>query len=317
MNADYDVAIIGAGPAGLGAGVYAATEGLRTGIIESRSIGGQASLSARIDNYLGFPEGITGRSLTQRAVKQVRRYGGRIILDQVEALGTDPDGTRLLQLSHGRVISSHSLIIASGVQYRKLDVPGAGSFGVFYGASPVEAKRWEGKTVGIVGGANSAGQCAVHYATACKKILMFIRSEAGLEKGMSSYLIERVISLPNVEVRPASPILSIESRGNCMDVVTPSDRVRVDALFLFIGAEPRTEWLPCLRDGKGFIRTGLALDAEQAGGRLVLPHETSEDGVFAIGDVRQGSVKRVASAVGEGAAVVSELHQWLARKERV
>lgn len=304
-----DVVIVGAGPAGLGAGVYAATEGLSTLILEPFRVGGQASQSARIDNYLGFPDGISGKQLTERAVRQVKRYGGRIEQDRLTALGMD-DPYILCQLESGRVVPTRVAVLATGVQYRKLSIPGINTFGVFYGASPTEGASWRGKRIAIVGGANSAGQCAVHYSGFCNDVLLLVRADS-LDKGMSAYLRDRVLEQGNVKVMLQHEIVEIKGRGNCLDLILSNGKVeRVDGLFLFIGAEPKTDWLDgsIEKDAKGFLRTGLHVQYEN---RYILPHESSMKGVFVIGDVREGSVKRVASAVGDGAAVVSEIHQYL------
>jgi thioredoxin reductase (NADPH) len=306
----YDVVIVGAGPSGLGAGVYAATEGLSTLILEPFRLGGQASQSARIDNYLGFPDGVSGKQLTDRALKQVRRYGARIEQDRMVALGISEDGaSHLLQLESGKVEAARTVVLAVGVQYRKLNIPGINTFGVFYGAAPTEAPKWKGKRIAIIGGANSAGQCAVHYSNFCADILLLVRADR-LDKGMSAYLVDRVDSCKNVNVLLQHEVNEVVGKGHCLDLVMNDGRVEtVDGLFLFIGAEPKTDWLTQVeKDTRGFIRTGLHVQYES---RYILPHETSKGGVFAIGDVREGSVKRVASAVGDGAAVVSEIHQYL------
>lgn len=318
MQPDWDVVILGGGPAGLGAAVYSATEGLRTLIVEPRSLGGQAAQSARIDNYLGFPNGISGKQLTDRAIKQVKRYGGVHWQDKAVALGVhadleNSDITQLVQLESGKVVTSASVVLTLGVQYRKLSIPGVNSFGVFYGANPHEAGQWGGKKIAVVGGANSAGQCVAHYAGFCSDVYLLVR---GAQLDMSHYLVERIAGNGNVAVQLETQVVEINGKGNCLTLHLSDGReLEVDGLFLFIGADPHTQWVKeqgVMCDAKGFILSGLALARADTAG-VVLPHETSRVGVFTAGDVRQGTVKRVASAVGDGAAVVSEIHQYLRR----
>lgn len=300
---DYDVCIIGAGPAGLSAATYSTSEGLNTLVLEAERVGGQARLSAHIENVLGFPKGISGQKFTSAAEKQVKRFGGSFYMERVVALAADT--TRyLLQLSGGGMVAAKVVVVATGVQYRKLDVPGIRSFGVFYGADPAVGPLWEGKRVAIVGGANSAGQCAVHFSSFCAELLLLVRANT-LEKGMSTYLVDKISGCPNIVTRLASEVVRVEPAGVTLRIHLTSGEVEeVAALFLFIGAEPHTEWLDVAKDPKGFILTG-----KRAGAHL--PHGTSLSGVFAIGDVRSGSIKRIASAVGDGAAVVSEIHSYL------
>lgn len=310
----YDLIIVGGGPAGLGAAVYGATEGLSTLVVEASHIGGQASQSARIDNYLGFPDGISGRELTQRAKRQIKTYGGRFVREKAVALAHD-HGVHHVQLGSGRVLTGRTLLLSVGVQYRRLQVPGVDNFGVFYGASPHERRQWKGRKIAIVGGANSAGQCAVHYGESCSTIYLLVRGPA---LDMSHYLIQRIQGLSNVQVQNETEIKEIVGNGSRLTLhFTTGGELEVDGVFLFIGAEPYTKWLElggvkC--DEKGFVLSGLVWPHNPRG--VVFPHETSVGGVFVAGDVRSGTVKRVASAVGDGAAVVAEIHQYLARYGR-
>jgi thioredoxin reductase (NADPH) len=321
----YDLIVIGAGPAGLAAGVYGASEGLRTLIIEPLAPGGQAGSSSRIENYLGFPSGITGADLGRRAHAQASRFGAEFITQR--ATGMRIDGQyRFVQLADGREISSHCVLLAPGVQYRKLDIPGADRLagcGIYYGAALVEARACQGEEVYIVGGANSAGQVALHFAKYATKVTMLVRGD-GLSLTMSKYLIDEISRTSNIAIEARTQVLeafgnerleSLRLRGPAGDSQVPAT-----SLFVFIGAVPVTAWLPAciLRNDKGFILSGSDLRKD---GKLPdvwhetrepLLLETSVPGVFVAGDVREGSIKRVASAVGEGSIAVQFVHQYLA-----
>jgi thioredoxin reductase (NADPH) len=318
----YDVAIVGAGPAGLAAAVYGASEGLSVLVLDSRAFGGQAGASARIENYLGFPTGIAGMALMARAYNQAEKFGTEMAIpDEVVSLQDQsiPGGGRfLLGLSNGERVGARAVIVASGARYRRLDVENLAAFEgscVHYWVSPVEARLCAGQEVALVGAGNSAGQATVYLASQVAKVWVLVRGP-GLEASMSRYLIDRIAARPNVEVLTQTEVSALEGHGGVLEAIRwhqrPSGReVRrpIRHLFLFIGAEPNTEWLSqygVALDEKGFVRTDANLGR---GGR---PLETSRPGVFAIGDVRSGSVKRVAAAVGEGAQVVATLHAFLA-----
>jgi thioredoxin reductase (NADPH) len=318
----YDVAIIGAGPAGLAAAVYAASEGLSVMVLESHAFGGQAGASARIENYLGFPTGIGGRPLMARAFTQAQKFGAELAIpDEVVRFQCRPpgDGARFqLGLANDERVSARAVVIASGAKYRRLEVANLGAFegsGVHYWASPLEGKLCAGQEVALVGAGNSAGQAVVYLASQVAKVWLLVRGPS-LEAKMSRYLVDRITGLPNVEVLASTGVCALEGEGGIMKAIRwrnlPSGeetRRPIHHLFLFIGAEPNTAWLSqsdVALDDKGFVRTGADLE----NGRR--PLETSRDGVFAIGDVRAGSVKRVAAAVGEGAQVVATLHAFLA-----
>ncbi|PTW44407.1 thioredoxin reductase (NADPH) [Sphingomonas faeni] len=314
----YDVAIVGAGPAGLAAAVYAASEGLSVIVLDERAIGGQAGASARIENYLGFPTGISGQALAGRAFNQALKFGAEIAIPlTVEHLDCDEDrpaGDPLaLELPGDRRVQSRTVIVASGARYRRPDIPDLAEFegaGVSYWASPIEARLCEGEEVALVGGGNSAGQAVVFLAPRVKHLHLIVRRP--LAATMSKYLIDRIAALPNVTIRVGTEIVGLEGEG-ATGLTGAIFRQRSDGaetrcamrhLFLFIGADPNAGWLKgCVdTDEKGFIVTGAA----------ALPLQTSRAGVFAIGDVRAGSTKRVAAAVGEGAAVVAQIHSVLA-----
>ena len=316
----YDVAIVGAGPAGLAAAVYAASEGLSVIGLECRAFGGQAGASARIENYLGFPTGITGMALMARAFNQAQKFGAELAIpDEVVRLDRQPGTGRFqLGLANGETVAARAVVIASGAKYLRLNVANLAEFEgscVHYWASPVEGKLCAGQEVALVGAGNSAGQAAVYLASQVAKVQLIVRRPA-LGATMSSYLVERITSLPNVEVLTQTEVSALEGQAGVLDAVrwrhVPSGsemRRSLRHLFLFIGAEPNTSWLSgsdVALDGKGFVRTGAEL---QRGRR---PLETSVEGVFAIGDARAGSIKRVAAAVGEGAQVVATLHAFLA-----
>jgi thioredoxin reductase (NADPH) len=321
----YDIVVVGAGPAGLAAAVYGASEGLRTLVIEPEAPGGQAGSSSRIENYLGFPSGVTGAELGRRAHTQASRFGAEFVVQRATGLRIDGQ-YRFVKLADGREVSSHSVLLAPGVQYRKLDVPGAERLtgrGIYYGAALVEAVACKGEDVLVVGGANSAGQAALHFAKFANLVTMLVRSD-GLSASMSKYLIDEIAGTSNIVVRTRTQVMeamgeerleSVRLRGPDGDTQLPAS-----SLFVFIGAAPVTTWLPpcVLRDPNGFLLAGPDLRTE---GRL--PEfwkeqrepfllESSVPGVFVAGDVRHGSLKRVASAVGEGSIAVQLVHQYLA-----
>ena len=323
----YDVCIVGAGPAGLAAAVYAASEGLATIMVERQAPGGQAGQSAAIENYLGFPRGVTGEELTNRAVAQCKRFGAEIIVAR-DALGFEQRGmARAVTFGDGTAVEARSVIVASGVLYRMLTAPGLAELtgrGVYYGAAASDAKTVEGDDVYIIGGANSAGQAALNMAKFAHRVFMLVRSP-DLGSGMSQYLVDRITSAPNIEVVLNAEVTS--GRGDThLESIAIADRaagtereVSADWVFAFIGAMPRTEWLgpDVARDDKGFVITGhdLVGRTEQPRWPLERPPlllETTVPGVFAAGDVRLDSMKRVASAVGEGAMAVSLVHRYLA-----
>jgi thioredoxin reductase (NADPH) len=318
-----DLAVVGAGPAGLATAVYGASEGLSTIVIEREAIGGQAGTSSLIRNYLGFPRGISGGELTQRAYQQAWLFGTKYVLardvSHLRASGVD----RILTLSDGTEITARAVVIASGAAYRRLEVPGLERFvgaGVFY-TTPGDARFLKDKVLFVAGGGNSAGQAVVHLAKRARRVTLVVRGPS-LEEGMSDYLVQEIRRRPNVEVRLGTEV--VDGAGNgALDRVVIEDRARrtretaaTDALFLLVGVQPRTEWLSgtLQRDPKGFIVTGLDLDRASAAGnhgREPMPLETSMPGVFAVGDVRLGSTKRIASAVGEGAMAVQYVHRYL------
>jgi len=325
----YDLAIVGGGPAGLAAAVYGASEGLRTVIIEREAPGGQAGLSSRIENYLGFPSGLTGSDLARRAVAQAKRFGVEILTPQ-EAVGIRTEGPyRYLKLADGSEISCHVLLLAMGVQWRTLDVPGIDGLqgaGVYYGGGTSEAISCKGETVYVIGGANSAGQAAMHFSKFAEKVVMLVRGNS-LASTMSHYLIEQIAKTPNIEVWTQTSVVGVHGDARLSGITvlcSPSGETKqlpATSLFIFIGALPRTEWLGNVveRDERGFILSGPELihDGQKPASWTLTRDpsllETSVPGIFVVGDVRHGSVKRVASGVGEGAVVVQFMHQYLAK----
>ena len=323
----YDLAIIGGGPAGLGAAVYAASEGLKAVIIERAAAGGQAGQSSRIENYLGFPDGVAGDQLTDRARRQALRFGAELLTARTVSGLAARGPAREVTLDDGTVIRAHAVVLASGVSYRHLEASGADDLvgrGVFYGSASTQAAACDGDHVIIVGGANSAGQAAVFFSRHAAKVTMAVRGDS-LERSMSSYLIEQIAAIGNIEVRLHTTVLKCEGTDRLQCVtLTDADGVQqvVDAghLFVFIGAAPLTDWLPdtLVRDRAGFVITGPDLTAGGTRPRTWDlerdPYllESSIPGVFAAGDVRAQSVKRVASAVGEGALAVTLVHRYLA-----
>jgi len=315
----YDVVIVGAGPAGLAASVYAASEGLSVLVLDCRAFGGQAGASARIENYLGFPTGITGMALMGRAYNQAQKFGvDMAIPDEVQRLQTQRGGGGerfLLTLANMEQVRARTAVIATGAQYRRLEVDNLADFegsSVHYWASPLEGRLCAGQEVGLVGAGNSAGQAAVYLSSRAARVWLIARGP-GLDTSMSRYLVDRIAATSNIEVLTQTEVTALEGQDGILQAVRCRShrsggevKRAVRHLFLFIGAEPHTAWLSgsgVTLDGKGFVRTG---------GNMDRPLETCLSGVFAIGDVRAGSVKRVAAAVGEGAQVVAALHAYLA-----
>ena len=316
----FDVAVIGGGPAGLSAAVYATSEGLATYVLEKEAVGGQASTTSIIRNYLGFPGGISGQELSDRAFQQAWGFGVLFHLMR-EAESLNQAGDFVMELSDGREIRARAVVLAPGVAYRRLGIPTLEELvgaGVYYGAAVTEADTMTGKQVFVVGGGNSAGQAAVHLARYAKKVNVLVRTDS-LAESMSAYLITEIDSSDNIEVFYRTQVVGGGGQGRLERIELMRDGVseEIDAegLFVLIGGEPKTEWLPpeISRDRWGYVMTG---HNAQADGRWPLerspqPHETSLPGVFAVGDVRRGSVKRVASAVGEGSVVISQVHRFL------
>ncbi len=326
----YDVAVVGAGPAGLASAVYAASEGLSVLVVDERAFGGQAGASARIENYLGFPSGISGMALAGRAFNQALKFGAEIAIPlEVARLHCEdpeqkPRAPMRLEFTNGGGVRARTVVIATGARYRRPQISNLAAFegrGISYWASPVEAKLCEGEEVALVGGGNSAGQAVVFLAPKVKRLHLVVRGP-GLEASMSRYLIERITALPNVELHTGTEVIGLEGdEATGLAAAVFRDRstgathtCRMRHLFLFIGADPNASWLNrCVAvDGKGFVITGANGDGAAPNSRPLLPLETSRPGVFAIGDVRAGSTKRVAAAVGEGAAVVAQIHSMLA-----
>jgi thioredoxin reductase (NADPH) len=318
MDMTYDVAVVGAGPAGLATAVYAASEGLSVIVLDGSAMGGQAGASARIENYLGFPTGISGQELAARAFHQAIKFGAEVAVPLTVARLDCSSEPLQLQFAAGGALKANTVVIATGARYRRPDIEGLDGFegtAVSYWASPIEARLCAGQTVGLVGGGNSAGQAIVFLASYVTRMHVFVRRD--LSETMSRYLIDRIAVLPNVDVHVGSQIVGLNGDGagglESAAVHSMSNGLSqafaLRHLFLFIGAEPNADWLDgCVETDKdGFVQTGLN----------ALPHETSRPGVFAIGDIRSGSTKRVAAAVGEGAAVIAEVHAMQARQKPV
>ena len=321
----YDMTVVGAGPAGLAAAVYGASEGLKTLVIEPEAPGGQAGSSSFIENYLGFPSGVSGAELGRRAHAQASRFGAEFLTQR--ATGMRIEGQyRFVRLGDGREVSSHVVLLAPGVQYRKLAVPGADRLagcGIYYGAALVEAASCKDEEVYVVGGANSAGQAALHFSKYARRVTMLVRG-SGLAVTMSKYLIDEIERTSNIVVATGTQVIAAEGDGHleCLHLRGPAEEYKVSAtsLFVFIGAQPGVTWLPptILRDEHGFVLAGpdLRRDGKMPDAwretREPFLLETSVPGVFVAGDVRHGSVKRVASAVGEGSIAVQFAHQYLA-----
>jgi thioredoxin reductase (NADPH) len=323
----YDVVIVGGGPAGLGAAVYAASEGLRTVLVERQATGGQAGQSSRIENYLGFPDGVTGTQLTDRARRQAHKFGAEILTTR-DVIGLDVRASsRAVRFADGGDVAAHTVLLATGISYRKLDMPGADALtgrGVFYGSAATEAPACSGEEVYIVGAGNSAGQAAMFLSRHARRVTLLVRADS-LEQSMSYYLIRQIDETPNVDVRCTTEVIAVHGDDHleqltlCDTRAGTQETVRAGYLFVFIGAEPRTEWLEGVvaRDAKGFVLTGADLlrDGQRPRGwgldRDPYYLEASAPGVFAAGDVRANSIKRVASAVGEGAMAIQLLHTYL------
>ena len=325
----YDLVVVGAGPAGLGAAVYGASEGLSTLALESIALGGQAGTSSRIENFLGFPAGLSGFELASRALVQADKFGARTAVPH-EAVGLRKDNDYYrIELSEGGEVAARSVIAASGARYRRLEVPRLERFegvSVHYAATEAEAQRCEGEEVAVIGGGNSAGQAALFLAGRTRRVYLLIRGD-DLGKGMSRYLVERVAEAENIELLPTTEVQELMGEDRLEGIVVEDNRsgarrtLGTRALFIFIGAEANTGWLEGAveRDERGFVLTGGALDRSVLDGNLwrklsrePYPLETNLPGVFAAGDARSGSIKRVASAVGEGAMAVRLVHQYLA-----
>ena len=320
----YDLVIVGGGPSGLAAAVYGASEGLRTLLVERHAAGGQAGQSTRIENYLGFPSGLSGADLARRATAQAQRLGAEMLTAR-EVLAIRENGpSHVVTLDGGGEIGCHSVLIATGVHYTRLEAPGVDALtgsGVYYGAAPAEAAAVEGEDVVVVGAANSAGQAVLDLATRARRVTVLCRAD-GLEKSMSHYLVERIRSLPNVEVKTRAVVTAASGDGRLEELTVGVDgreeRLSTAAVFVFIGARPQTGWLgdTVARDDGGFIVSGAAVRRIEGRHRWRLERdpfllETSLPGVFVAGDVRDQSIKRVASAVGEGSMSVQFVHQYL------
>ncbi len=325
----YDLAIVGGGPAGLAAAVYGASEGLNTVIIEKEAPGGQAGMSSRIENYLGFPSGLSGGELARRAVVQAQRFGVEILAPQEVVSVRAEDPYRFIKMADGEEISCHALMVATGVQWRRLAAPGIDRLqgaGVYYGGGTTEALSCKGEIVYVVGGANSAGQAAMNFSKYADKVVMLLRGDS-LSSTMSRYLIDQIKATPNIQLWSHASVAEVHGDTHLEEVsVLCSDtnkveRVPATSMFIFIGALPRTDWLSGVveRDERGFVLTGpdLIRDGDHPKGwsleRDPFLLETNVPGIFAVGDVRHGSVKRVASGVGEGSVAVQFIHQYLSK----
>jgi thioredoxin reductase (NADPH) len=325
----YELAIVGGGPAGLAAAVYGASEGLHTVMVEKEAPGGQAGMSSRIENYLGFPVGLSGGDLARRAVAQARRFGVEILAPQ-EAVGIRVEGPyRIIKLVDGTEISCHALMIASGVQWKRLEAPGVDRLqgaGVYYGGGSTEALSCKGEIVYVVGGANSAGQAAMNFAKYAERVVILVRGDS-LSSTMSQYLIDQIKETPNIQLWTHASVTEVHGDTHLEEIsvlctdTNKTERVPASAMFIFIGALPRTDWLAGIveRDDRGFILTGpdVMHGGEHPKGwgldRDPFLLETNVPGIFAVGDVRHGSVKRVASGVGEGSVAVQFIHQYLSK----
>jgi thioredoxin reductase (NADPH) len=322
----YDLVITGAGPAGLAAAVYGASEGLRTLLLDRHSPGGQAGSSSKIENYLGFPAGVSGSELTRRAVTQAQRLGAEMVVP-LEVCGVSIEaGYKRLRLSDGREIVTRTLLAATGMEYREHPAPGVAVLtgaGVYYGAAVTEAPSFRDRRVLVVGGGNSAGQAALHLARYAQEVQIAVRRDS-LRSTMSHYLVEQIEKTPNIRLRPFTEVTGVEGDGHVERVALQVDGEvaaleNIDAVFVFIGTRPRTSWLPehVLRDSKGFVVTGRDLPTDPRFTRVwkerrePMALESSAPGVFAAGDVRAGAMNRVASAVGEGSMVVRLVHEYL------
>jgi thioredoxin reductase (NADPH) len=311
----YDVAIVGAGPAGLASAVYAASEGLSTAVIEGAAPGGQAGTSSRIENYLGFPTGISGQELSERSLIQAQKFGTHFMISRDAVSVRHENHVYSVMLSDGDSLQARAIIIATGAKYQKLNVPNYDRFeyqGIHYAATAMEADLCRGQEVPVVGAGNSAGQAALFLSRTAKHVYLLVRGKS-LEATMSDYLIQRIVASERISVLISTEIVGLEGKGHLLQVswrvgAAKLDSKRMENIFVMIGARPRTEWLCNLvaTDAKGFILTGANAGRQSS-------FSTSMDGIFAVGDVRSGSVKRVASAVGEGSVVISDVHQYLAQ----
>ena len=325
--AEFDVAVVGAGPAGLAAAVYGASEGLQTALVEREAFGGQAGQSSRIENYLGFPAGLSGGDLARRATTQAQRFGAELLTVQ-EVTGIEGRGSaKVVHMAGGGELGASAVIIATGVDYRRLDAPGVEQLtgrGVYYGGSRSEGVSCRDENVVVVGGANSAGQAAIFFAAYAQRVTILYRGET-LAKSMSRYLIDHIDATPNIEVRTFTEVAEAHGEESLERLTVRDTRTgdleQMDAAatFVFIGARPQTGWLPAAvaRDDRGFVLSGAEVLQEDVRPRWALsrpPHllETSLPGVFVAGDVRSESMKRVASAVGEGSMAVHFVHEYLA-----
>ena len=324
----FDLAIVGGGPAGLAAAVYGASEGLHTVMIEREAPGGQAGMSSRIENYLGFPTGLSGADLARRAVVQAQRFGVEILSQEV--VGVRTEGTyRIIKLADGNEISCHALMIATGVQWRRLQAPGIDRLqgaGIYYGGGATEALSCKGEIVYVVGGANSAGQAAMNFARYADRVIILVRGES-LASTMSQYLIDQIKETPNIQLWTHAGVAEAHGETHLEEISVlcsdtgKTERVPASAMFIFIGALPRTDWLADIaeRDDRGFLLTGpdLMHGGQRPKGwtldRDPFLLETNIPGMFAVGDVRHGSIKRVASGVGEGSVAVQFIHQYLSK----
>ncbi len=327
LLSEYDLTIVGAGPAGLAAAVYAASEGLRAVTIEAVAPGGQAGTTSMIENYLGFPQGISGSELATRATAQARRFGAELMLARQLAHVTRDGPGYVAHLSDGTAVRSRAMLVASGVDWRRLEVPGIDELmgsGVYYGAGPSEAVTCNGCRVAIVGGGNSAGQAVIRFSRYAADVTLLVRGRS-LEASMSQYLINQVKKLGNVEVQTSTEVIGLDSDGHLRALTVSSDgavaQLPADALFVCIGGVPRTQAAAAAGlalDGGGFVRTGAELTSSAGAldgwplSRQPLPLETNLPGMFAAGDVRSGSIKRCAAAIGEGSMAVALVHQRLA-----
>jgi thioredoxin reductase (NADPH) len=329
LLAEYDLTVVGAGPAGLAAAVYAASEGLRTVAIEAVAPGGQAGTTSMIENYLGFPQGISGSELATRATAQARRFGAEILLARPLVDISDEGTGYVARLSDGATVRSRSMLVASGVDWRRLEVPGLDELlgaGVYYGAGPSEAVSCRASRVAVIGGGNSAGQAVVRFSRYASRVTLLVRGKV-LGDSMSQYLASRVSSLDNVDIRTGTEVLELEADDRLRAVIVsspdvqPPVRLPVDSLFVCIGGAPRTRGLTTLQlavDDAGYLRTGPGVNGESGShtpwplSRPPLPLETNHPGLFAAGDIRSGSIKRCSAAIGEGSMAVALVHQRLA-----
>ena len=325
----YDVVIVGAGPAGLAAAVYGASEGLRVLLVERSTVGGQAGTSSRIENYLGFPGGISGDELSERAVKQAARFGSEIVMtrevQKIFPLSHVNGYAYCVELDGGDRVTTRCVVLATGVDWRRLEAEGVDRLqgrGVLYGASRMEAGSVVGKNVFLVGGGNSAGQAAMFFSSYARSVTMLVRG-AGLNLTMSQYLIDQIGHRPNVKIEPFTEVVSVGGEANLETICTSTRGEQpvtrpADALFIMIGADANTDWLPAqvMRDERGYVCTGRDLPEHSCGNRQPYLLETNLPGLFCVGDVRHDSIKRVSSSVGEGSMAIAFVHQYLAMQER-